>query len=100
MVSACALELDVHSFNKCLLDAYFMLGGWPGTGDKMTRKTDKGPQGEALCPSGSPLCSILRSLLGVTGMYTIGKSLLGMNFPLWQEMEQGLSRWGTVAYQP
>lgn len=54
-----------------------------------------------LCPSGSPLCSILRALLGVTGMCTVGKSLPETSFPLWREMEQGLSRWGTgVAYQP
>ena len=34
-------------------------------------------------------------------MHTVGKSLLEMSFPLWREMEQGLSRWGTgVAYQP
>lgn len=56
---------------------------------------------QALCPSGSPLCSILRTLLGVTRMRTIGKSLLETSFPLWQEMEQGLSCWGPgMAYQP
>lgn len=42
VVSACALKSEVHSFHKCLLGAYFMLGAWPGTGDKMTSKTDKG----------------------------------------------------------
>lgn len=96
VVSACALKSDVHSFSACLLGTCFMLCAGPGTADKMTSKTDKGPAlRDRLCPSGSLLCSILRTLLGVTGMCTTGKPLLETCFPLWQEMEQRPSCWGT-----
>lgn len=55
VVGAPALKSCVHSFNKCLLGAYFMLNARPGKGDKMTSETDKGPLLKELVTGGENL---------------------------------------------
>lgn len=41
VIRACALKSGGHLFSKCFLGAYFMLGSWSGTKDKMTSRIDK-----------------------------------------------------------